>query len=87
MFEDILEERRLISDLRYSIKTRDVPVFKFNKSRTPAQIKEHVMNSDRVQFAIDQVQLLCVLLESVNIFSYTLFSNRISNERRALLCL
>ncbi|BFZ06861.1 hypothetical protein BsWGS_09899 [Bradybaena similaris] len=54
MFEDILEERRLISDLRYSIKTRDVPVFKFNKSRTPAQIKEHVMNSDRVQFAIDQ---------------------------------
>uniref|UniRef100_A0A0B6ZSK3 Phospholipid/glycerol acyltransferase domain-containing protein n=2 Tax=Arion vulgaris TaxID=1028688 RepID=A0A0B6ZSK3_9EUPU len=54
MFEDILEERRSNSDARYSLKTRDVPVFKFNKSRTPAQIIEHVMNSDRVQFAIEQ---------------------------------
>jgi glycerone phosphate O-acyltransferase len=54
MFEDILDERRSNSDLRYSLKARDIPVFKFNKSRTPAQIKEHVMNSDRVQFAIEQ---------------------------------
>ena len=55
MFEDILEDRRISSDLRYSLKTRDVTTFKLNKPRGPAQIKEHVMQSDRVNFAIDQV--------------------------------
>ena len=55
MFEDILEDRRHSSDLRYSLKTRDVTMFKLNKPRAPMQIKEHVMKSDRVNFAIDQV--------------------------------
>ncbi|RUS83045.1 hypothetical protein EGW08_009184 [Elysia chlorotica] len=54
MFEDILEDRRHNSDLRYSLKTRDVTTFKLNKPRAPVQIKEHVMKSDRVNFAIDQ---------------------------------
>ncbi|XP_059144177.1 dihydroxyacetone phosphate acyltransferase-like [Physella acuta] len=57
MFEDILEERRLNSDLRYCCKTRDEPQFKLNKPRTPAQLKEHVMASDRVQYAIEQACL------------------------------
>lgn len=70
MFEDILEERKLNSDLRYSLKTRDVPVFKFNKARTPAQIKDHVMTSDRVQFAIDQVISHLILVFFFHIMLY-----------------
>ncbi|KAK6997966.1 dihydroxyacetone phosphate acyltransferase [Biomphalaria glabrata] len=54
MFEDILEERRLNGEFRYCLRARDEPAFKLNKRRTPAQIKEHVMNSDRVQYAIEQ---------------------------------
>ena len=55
IFEDILEDRRHSSDLRYSMRTRDVPKFRLNKARTPQQIKDHVLKSDRVQYAIEQV--------------------------------
>ncbi|KAK7103571.1 dihydroxyacetone phosphate acyltransferase-like [Littorina saxatilis] len=54
-FEDILEDRRHNSDLRYCSRTRDVPSFRLNKKRTPQQVKEHVLKSDRVQYAVEQV--------------------------------
>ena len=57
VYEDILEDRRLMSDVRYSMRTREVPKFRLNKHRTPDQIKGHVLKSDRVQFAIEQVSL------------------------------
>lgn len=55
VFEDILEERRHNSDLRYCTKTRDVPKFHLNKPRNPQQIKDHVLKSDRVQYAVEQI--------------------------------
>ena len=60
-FEDILEERRRKSDLLYCTRTRkDVPSYKYNKHRTPNEIKEHVFKSQRVTYAIEKViYLLC----------------------------
>ncbi|XP_060070929.1 dihydroxyacetone phosphate acyltransferase-like [Ylistrum balloti] len=55
IFEDILEDRRHSSDLGWSLRTRDVPDYKNNKPRTIDQIKEHVMASDRVKYAVEQV--------------------------------
>ena len=57
VFEDILEDRRHSSDLRYSTRARDVPKFRLNKQRTPQQIKNHVLKSDRVQYAVEQVSV------------------------------
>lgn len=56
IFEDILEDRRHTSDVRWSLRTRDEPVYKNNKPRTINQIMEHVMRSDRVKFAVEQVR-------------------------------
>jgi len=53
-FEDILEDRKSTSDLGYVLRKRDVPKCKLNKERTPSQIKDSVMASDRVQYAIEQ---------------------------------
>ncbi|ESO96500.1 hypothetical protein LOTGIDRAFT_159917 [Lottia gigantea] len=55
MFDDILDDRRHSSDFRWFTRSRDVPNFKLNKPRSPDEIKEHVMNSDRVKYAIEQV--------------------------------
>lgn len=55
IFEDILEDRRHASDLRYCTRSRDVPRFHLNKPRTPQQIKNDVLKSDRVQFAVEQM--------------------------------
>lgn len=55
IFEDILDERRHFSDFRYVTRSRDVPRFHLNKRRTPQQIKDHVLKSDRVQYAVEQV--------------------------------
>ncbi|PVD26429.1 hypothetical protein C0Q70_14106 [Pomacea canaliculata] len=55
VFEDILEERRTSSDLRFAARARDVPRFRLNKERPPHKIKEDVLKSDRVQYAIEQV--------------------------------
>ena len=61
-FEDILEERRHSSDFKYCIRPRiDVPSYKYCKPRTPDEIKEHVINSDRVKYRVEMVR-------SVNVF-------------------
>ena len=74
IFEDILEERKETSDLCYALKNRDVPVFKLNKPRTPQQIKDQVMGSDRVKFAIEQVSSMTyVVLSSEFFFIYMYF--------------
>ncbi|XP_013398318.1 dihydroxyacetone phosphate acyltransferase-like isoform X1 [Lingula anatina] len=54
-YEDILEDRRGNSDLRFAIRSREVPAYKYNHPRTSAQIKEYVRKSDRVTFTIEQV--------------------------------
>ena len=70
VFEDILEDRRHSSDMRYSTRTRDVLKFRLNKQRTPQQLKEHVLKSDRVQYAVEQVSVsVCFsLCTGVNLF-------------------
>ena len=56
-FEDILEERSHTSDFKYCIRTRtDIPSYKYCQPRTPDEIKEHVMNSDRVKYRVEMVK-------------------------------
>ena len=55
-FEDILDERRHSSDIKYCIrKRRDVPKYKYCIPREPDDIKRHVLSSDRVQYVIEKV--------------------------------
>ncbi len=55
-YEDILDPRRTRSDFKYALKARkDIPKYKYNHSRSPADVKKHVLNSDRVKYAIEQV--------------------------------
>ena len=55
-YEDVLEERRHTSDLKYAMKSRpDVPRYKYCKPRTPAEIKTQVLNSDRLRYTIEKV--------------------------------
>ncbi len=57
-FVDILDERRHASDFKYCVRTRtDIPAYKYCKTRTPQQVKEHVINSDRVKYRIEQVRM------------------------------
>ncbi|XP_064623219.1 dihydroxyacetone phosphate acyltransferase-like [Lineus longissimus] len=57
-YEDILRERRLLSDFNYVTKKRQqVPVYKYNHPRTPKQVKVDVLKSDRVKHAIEQVMM------------------------------
>lgn len=55
IFEDILEDRRHSSDAKWAWHTRDVPLYKYTKPRSPEEIKKHVMQSDRVKYAMEQV--------------------------------
>ncbi|XP_067681176.1 dihydroxyacetone phosphate acyltransferase-like [Haliotis asinina] len=55
MFTDSLEMRRQTSDIKFVVRSRDTPQFKLNKPRTHEEIREHVLQSDRVKYAIDQV--------------------------------
>ena len=55
-FEDILDNRRHQSDLKYSIKQRmNVPTYKYCHQRTPSKLKQHVLNSDRVKYRVELV--------------------------------
>lgn len=54
-FVDILDERRHTSDLSWSFRQREVPQYKYNEPRSPAQIKQDVLNSDRVKYAVEKV--------------------------------
>ena len=61
-FEDILEDRRHTSDIKWAMRTRDVTRYKYNKPRKPAEIKDHVLKSDRVKYAAEQVTSRCLLV-------------------------
>ena len=68
-YEDILEERRHKSDLKYSMRTRrDVPKYKYTKPRTPEELKKHVFESDRVKYTVEKVSRLNVCLNLRNFF-------------------
>ncbi len=56
-FVDILDERRHASDFKYCVRTRSgVPVYKYCTPRTPDEVKEHVINSDRVKYRVEMVR-------------------------------
>ncbi|XP_078674023.1 dihydroxyacetone phosphate acyltransferase-like [Branchiostoma floridae x Branchiostoma belcheri] len=54
-YEDILEGKRLYSDLGFSMETYDPPRYKHCKPRTPEKVKEDVLNSTRVLSVIEQL--------------------------------
>ena len=55
-FHDILDERRHTSDFTFMSRARvDVPYYKHRIARTPDEIKEHVLNSDRVKYTVERV--------------------------------
>ncbi|NXN83043.1 GNPAT acyltransferase, partial [Bombycilla garrulus] len=54
-FEDILEERRLSSDLRYAMKCYTPVIYKGLSPCKPHAIKSAVLQSEQVQYVIKQV--------------------------------
>lgn len=56
-FEDILEERRLSSDLRYAMKCYTPVIYKGLSPCKPNAIKSAVLHSEQVQYVIKQVSL------------------------------
>ena len=56
-FEDILEERRLSSDLRYAMKCYTPVIYKGLSPYKPNAIKSVVLQSEQVQYVIKQVSL------------------------------
>ena len=56
-FEDILEVRKQMNDLKYCLRTRnDVPSYKYCYPRTPVKLKADVLNSDRVKYRVEMVR-------------------------------
>ena len=56
-YEDILEDRRHTSDIWWATRSRtDVPRYKNNHVRSPKEVKEHVLASDRVRHAVYEVR-------------------------------
>ncbi|XP_054678649.1 dihydroxyacetone phosphate acyltransferase isoform X3 [Grus americana] len=55
-FEDILEERRLSSDLRYAMKCYTPVIYKGLSPCKPNAIKSAVLQSEQVQYVIKQLQ-------------------------------
>lgn len=54
-FVDILDERRNTSDVSWALRQREVPAYKYNEPRSPAEVKQDVLNSDRVKFAVEKI--------------------------------
>ncbi|XP_075720461.1 dihydroxyacetone phosphate acyltransferase-like isoform X2 [Rhinoderma darwinii] len=55
VFEDLLEERRLSSDLRYAIKSFTPVIYKNLSPCKPSALKSIVMDSDHLQYVIKQL--------------------------------
>lgn len=55
-FEDILEERRQSSDLRYAMKCYTPVIYKGLSACKPSAIKNSVVQSEQVQYVIKQVR-------------------------------
>ena len=58
IYEDILEDRRYTSDIAWSMRSRDLPVYHDYTPRNAKQLREHVMSSDRVKYAVEQVLIV-----------------------------
>lgn len=56
-FEDILEERRNSSDLRYALRCYAPVVYKGVSPCKADALKSMVLQSDQLHFVIDQVEL------------------------------
>jgi len=57
-YSDILDERRHTSDLTFMSRARvDVPEYKYRTPRSPEEIKQHVLKSDRVKYTIERVSI------------------------------
>ncbi|KAL4237809.1 hypothetical protein ACF0H5_002521 [Mactra antiquata] len=54
-FVDIIDERRHTSDIGWALRQREVPAYKYNKARSPAEIKNDVLKSDRVKYAVEKI--------------------------------
>lgn len=54
-FEDILEERRHVSDLKFAMKCYTPLVYKGITPCKPSDIKYSVLNSEEVHYVIKQV--------------------------------
>lgn len=75
-YEDILEARRKESDILFSLRTRETPVYKYNEKRNNDAIKQEVMNSDRVKYAVEQVHgMLCFIF--CQFISSTYFTSKV----------
>lgn len=56
-FEDLMEERRQSSDLRYAMRCYTPVVYKDLVPRTPSALRSVVLKSDPVQYVIKQVRV------------------------------
>ena len=56
-FEDILEERRNSSDMRYVLKCYAPPLYKGVTPCTASKLKDIVLHSDQLRYVINQVIL------------------------------
>jgi len=55
-YTDILEERRHTSDFTFMTRSReDVPQYKYRVLRSPEEIRQHVLTSDRVKYTVERV--------------------------------
>lgn len=54
-FEDILEERRHVSDLKFAMKCYTPLVYKGITPCKPSDIKSRVLSSEEVHYVINQV--------------------------------
>lgn len=54
-FEDILEERRHVSDLKFAMKCYTPLVYKGITPCKPSDIKNSVLNSEEIHYVIKQV--------------------------------
>ncbi|XP_042542013.1 dihydroxyacetone phosphate acyltransferase isoform X1 [Dipodomys spectabilis] len=60
-FEDILEERRHTSDLKFAMKCYTPPVYKGINPCKPGDIKGMVLSSDEIDYVIKQLSKECCL--------------------------
>ena len=59
-FEDILEERRNSSDLRYALRCYTPVLYKELTPCTASELKSLVLQSDQLQYVISQVRIFLV---------------------------
>jgi len=57
-YTDILDERRHTSDITFMSRARlDIPEYKYHMPRSAEEIKQHVLKSDRVKYAVEHVSI------------------------------